>query len=287
LLTHFLFSLVAILAGGINSLAGGGGLITCPLLTLVMPAVAADATSAVGLVLASSLSRRPYGARGTRSPRSLGAQIWWLLVPSVLGGLVGALLLVYTNERNFTFLVPWLILVGTVLSVIEPRLSRRSSGSSSSRIVSSRLLPLALVVTLVVAVYGGYFGAGIGILMISALSPFGLGDVSRVVPLKNLLIGCLRGVAVAVHIVGGVVNWSYGIPMMVGGLIGGYVGGMVSNRAPRRFLRALVIGSSWLSALASPHTTSGMCTARRSHASGANSGPDTPHADSPTRIRLA
>ena len=97
------------------------------------------------------------------------------------------------------------------------------------------------MVTLVVAVYGGYFGAGIGILMISALSLFGLGDVSRVVPLKNLLTGCLRGVAVAVHIVGGVVNWSYGIPMIVGGLIGGYVGGMVSNRAPRSFLRALVI----------------------------------------------
>ena len=153
-------------------------------------------------------------------------------------------MLVYTNKRNFTFLVPLLILVGTVLSVIEPRLSRRSSGSSSSRIVSSRLLPLALVVTLVVAVYGGYFGAGIGILMISALSLFGLGDVSRVVPLKNLLSGCLRGVAVAVLIVEGVVNWSYAIPLIVGGLIGGYVGGMVSNRAPRRFLRALVIGSS-------------------------------------------
>jgi len=238
LLTHFLFFLAAILAGGINSLAGGGGLITFPLLTLVMPAVAADATSAIGLVLAY-----PSAVWRTRHeiatiPRRL---IWWLLVPSVLGGLVGALLLVFTNERNFTFLVPWLILVGTVLFVIEPRLSRRSSGSSSSRIVSPSLLPLALGVTLVIAVYGGYFGAGIGILMISALSLFGVGDVNRVVPLKNLLTGCLRGVAVAVLIVEGVANWSYGIPMIIGGLIGGYVGGLVSNRAPRSFLRALVI----------------------------------------------
>jgi uncharacterized protein len=238
LFTHFLFFLAAIVAGAINSLAGGGGLITFPLLTFVMPAVAADATSAVGLVLAYPTAVWRTRHEIATIPRRL---IWLLLVPSLLGGLLGALLLVYTNERNFTFLVPWLILVGTVLFVLEPRLSRRSSGSSSSRIVPTRLLPLALAVTLAVAVYGGYFGAGIGILMISALSFFGVADVSRVVPLKNLLTGCLRGAAVAVLIVEGVVDWSYGVPMVLGGLIGGSVGGMVSNRAPRRFLRALVI----------------------------------------------
>jgi uncharacterized protein len=236
-LTHFLFFLAAIVAGAINALAGGGGLITFPLLTFVMPAVAADATSSMALVLAYPTAVWRTRHEIATIPRRL---IWWLLVPSVLGGLVGALLLVYTNERNFAVLVPWLILVGTVLFVLEPRLSRRRSGSSS-RIVSPMLLPVALVVTLAVAVYGGYFGAGIGILMISALSLFGVGDVNRVVPLKNLLTGCLRGVAVAVLIIEGVVNWSYGVPMILGGLIGGYVGGMVSNRAPRRFLRTLVI----------------------------------------------
>jgi uncharacterized protein len=237
LLEHFLFFLAAVVAGAINSLAGGGGLITFPLLTFVMPAVAADATSAVGLVLAYPTAVWRTRHEIATIPRRL---IWSLLVPSLLGGLVGALLLVYTNERNFVFLVPWLILVGTVLFVLEPRLSRRRSGSSS-RVVPTRLLPLALVVTLAIAVYGGYFGAGIGILMISALSFFGVGDVGRVVPLKNLLTGCLRGVAVAVLIIEGVVNWSYGVPMVLGGLIGGYVGGMVSNWAPRSFLRALVI----------------------------------------------
>ena len=238
MLTHLLFFLAAVLAGAINALAGGGGLITFPLLTLVMPAVAADATSAVGLVLAYPTAVWRTRHEIAAIPRRL---ILWLLVPSVLGGLVGALLLVFTNEHDFIFLVPWLILVGTVLFVLEPRLSRRSSGPSSSRVLSPRLLPLALVVTLAIAVYGGYFGAGIGILMISALSLFGMGDVNRVVPLKNLLTGCLRGVAVAVLIIEGVVNWSYGLPMILGGLIGGYIGGMISNRAPRRFLRTLVI----------------------------------------------
>jgi len=205
---------------------------------LVMPAVAADATSAVGLVLAYPTAVWRTRHEFAKSPRRL---VWLLLIASVLGGLVGALLLVYTNERNFITLVPWLILVSMVLFVLEPTLSRRSRGSSSSRIIPTRLLPIALVVTFLVAVYGGYFGAGIGILIVSVLSLFGLGDVDRVVPLKNLLAGCLRGVAVVVLIFEGVVNWSYGIPMVLGCLIGGYVGGMVSNRAPRRFLRALFI----------------------------------------------
>ena len=91
------------------------------------------------------------------------------------------------------------------------------------------------------AIYGGYFGAGIGILMINALSLFGVGDVGRVVPFKNLLTGFLRSVTVMVLIIEGVVNWSYCVPMVLGGLLGGYVGGMISGRADRRFLRALVI----------------------------------------------
>lgn len=77
--------------------------------------------------------------------------------------------------------------------------------------------------------------------MISALSLFGIGDVDRIVPLKNLLTGCLRGVAVAVLIIEGAVNWGYGVPMILGGLLGGYVGGIVSGRVDRRILRTLVI----------------------------------------------
>jgi hypothetical protein len=97
------------------------------------------------------------------------------------------------------------------------------------------------VVVLTVAIYGGYFGAGIGILMISVLSLFGVGDIGRVVPLKNLLTGSLRGVAVVVLIIEGAVNWGYGVPMVLGGLLGGYLGGTVSGRVDPRILRGLVI----------------------------------------------
>ena len=133
--------------------------------------------------------------------------LWLLLVPSVLGGLVGALMLVWTGDRSFLFMVPWLVLGGTVLFLLEPKLFRRNaSAAHGNRSLSAAMWPLAAAVVFVVALYGGYFGAGIGILMISALSLLGMGDVHRVVPLKNLLTGCLRGVAVVVLMIDGAIN---------------------------------------------------------------------------------
>ena len=158
---------------------------------------------------ASRLSQRrlAYPRQVARVPRRW---LWLLLIPSVLGGLAGALLLVWTGDRNFTFLVPWLVLGGTVLFVLEPRLSRRSGVAHGYRGLAKAMWPLATAVVFVVAIYGGYFEAGIGILMISALSLLRMGDVHRVVPLKNLLTGCLRGVAVLVLVIDGVIDWGYG-----------------------------------------------------------------------------
>jgi uncharacterized protein len=167
--------------------------------------------------------------------------LWLLIVTSALGGLVGALILVWTGDQNFLFLVPWLVLAGTVLFVLEPRLSRRGGGAHQDRVLTTALWPLAAAVVFVVALYGGYFGAGIGILMISALSLLRMGDVHRVVPLKNLLAGCLRGVAVVVLVIYGEIHWGYGVPMAVGGLIGGYVGGALTGRVNHTVLRGVVV----------------------------------------------
>ena len=234
--THILFFVAAVAAGLINSLADGGGLITFPLLALVVPPVVADATSALALLPA-------YPGAVWRTRRKLRdvprLWLWLLLVTSALGGLVGALLLVWTSDRNFLFLVPWLVFGGTVLFALEPWLSRR--GSRENRGLATRLWPLAVAVVFVVAIYGGYFGAGIGILMISALSLLRMGDVHRVVPFKNLLAGCLRGVAVVVLVIYGEINWGYGVPMAVGGLIGGYLGGALTGRINSTVLRAVVM----------------------------------------------
>ena len=141
--THILFFVAAVAAGLINSMAGGGGLITFPLLTLVVPPVVADATSALALLPAYPSAVWRTRAKLSELPRRW---LWLLLVPSVLGGLVGALMLIWTADRNFMFLVPWLVLGGTVLFVLEPRLSpvvtappmrtaasRRRSGRSRRR----------------------------------------------------------------------------------------------------------------------------------------------------------
>lgn len=235
---HVLFFVAAVVAGLINSLAGGGGLITFPLLTLVVPPVVADATSSLALFPAY-----PSAVWRTRSKLREVRQLWlWLLLgTSALGGLVGALLLVWTGDQNLMFLVPWLVLGGTVLFVLEPWLSRRSGSTHQDRRLATALWPLAAAVVFVVAIYGGYFGAGIGILMISALSLLRMGDVHRVVPFKNLLAGCLRGVAVIVLVFYGEIHWGYGIPMALGGLIGGYLGGALTGRIDRSVLRSVVM----------------------------------------------
>jgi uncharacterized membrane protein YfcA len=237
---YILFFIAAIIAGAINALAGGGGLITFPLLMLVVPPVSADATSAVALLTAYPAAVWRTRGELTNVPRRW---IWLLLIPSVLGGLLGALLLSWSGDRNFVVLVPWLILAATLLLLLRPILvSQGGSGDHPQPHLSPVLWTVAGISVFLVALYGGYFGAGIGILMISALSLMGLGDIRRVVALKNLLTGCLRGMAVVVLIVEGLVDWRYGLPMAVGGLVGGYLGGMASHRANRTVVRGVVIG---------------------------------------------
>ena len=174
--THVFFFIAAMIAGAINSLAGGGGLITFPLLMLVVPPVTADATSAFALLTAYPAAVWRTRGELTNVPRRW---IWLLLIPSVLGGLLGALLLSWSGDRNFVVLVPWLILAATLLLLLRPILvSQGGSGDHRQPHFSPVLQAVAVISVFLVALYGGYFGAGIGILMISALSLMGLDDCS-------------------------------------------------------------------------------------------------------------
>ena len=167
--------------------------------------------------------------------------LWLLLIPSVLGGWIGGVLLSRTDSRSFIHLVPWLVLVATVIIVLRPILVRRDESGSVHPYLPLALWPVAIAGIFLVALYGGSFGSGIWILMIGALSFISRGDIRHVVALKNFLTLCMRGAAILVLVLEGDVNWNYAVPMAIGGLIGGYIGGMVSHRANAKVVRSLVI----------------------------------------------
>src|SRR5207247_2728910 len=218
--THIVLFRVAIVATAINSIAGGGGLLTFPVLMTVLPPVTADATSAVALLPAYVTST--WAGRKHLAP--VRHWFWLLLGPSLLGSLLGALLLNWSGNRSFMALIPWLILIATLLTK-RPLLTRRSEPQQPSgaavaealRAPSVAFKVAAGVLLFLVAIYGGYFGAGIGILVIGAFGLIGLTDIHSVIPLKNALSGALRAVAVTVFLVEGKVDWEYGLVMAAGG----------------------------------------------------------------------
>jgi len=156
------------------------------------------------------------------------------VIPSFLGGLIGALLLSHTGNRNFIEFVPWLVLLATIIIALRPVLVRRREGGTLQPDLAQMLWPVAMAGIFVVALYGGYFGAGIGILMIGALTFISPGEIRHVVALKNFLNCWMRGVAAFVLVLDGNVDWNYGAPMAVGGLVGGYIGDCVASRKPSR-----------------------------------------------------
>ena len=149
---YLLFFVATIAAGLINALAGGGGLITFPLLMLVVSPVTADATSAVALFFAYPTA--VWRTRGQLSGVFRHAWLWLLLIPSVLGGLIGALLLSRTDNRSFVEFVPWLVLVATIIIVLRPVLVRRRAGDSVQPDLPMGLLPVAITGIFLVALYG-------------------------------------------------------------------------------------------------------------------------------------
>lgn len=242
--THALLFLAAVVAGAVNALGGGGGLLTFPLLMTVVDPVTADATSAVALLPAYVTST--WVCRKQLAP--VRRWFWLLLGPSLLGGFVGALLLGWSGDRSFVALIPWLVLGATLLILLRPLLTRRADphpphegGTVPSPFASPARQVAAGVLLFVVAIYGGYFGAGIGILVIGALGLIGVSDIHHTLALKNALSGALRGVAVAVFLVEGKVDWGYGLVMAAGAALGGYLGGSLVRWTNRTAVRTGVI----------------------------------------------
>lgn len=231
--------LSAFAAGLINAVAGGGTLLTFPTLVwLGLPPVTANATNTLS-IWPGSLGGM-WGFRGEM--RHTERRMLLLIVPSVAGGALGAVLLNLTPAPLFESLVPFLILFATLLFIanepIQRRLKTLRGGKSHN---AAAWLLWAGLFQLMVAIYGGYFGAGIGILMLAALGVLGLTDIHAMNGLKNLFALCINGVAALYFVAAGMVSWPYVLVMAVGAVAGGYGGAGIARRIGRPLVRKIVI----------------------------------------------
>ena len=240
------------IGGVMNSIAGGGTLLTFPaLVALGLPPINANATSTVALWPGALGSM--WGYRGEVK----GSRRWayGFAIPSLLGGAVGAWLLLRTPAERFSALVPWLVLGATVLFMVQrpamTRVSRwRARAPASDEDLVSRWPPTAvLVYQFLVAIYGGYFGAGVGILMLAALGFMGLANIHRMNGLKNWGGLCMNAVAAVVFAFTSLVNWPVAIVMAVGAICGGYLGSRTAQRVPQPLVRGAVVAIGMVSGL--------------------------------------
>jgi uncharacterized protein len=228
----------AFLAGAINSVAGGGTLVSFPtLIWLGLNSVTANATSTVAIWPGTVGSTWGY----RRELRNAEPRFRILIVPSLVGGPVGALLLRWTPAPIFDLMVPWLILFATLLFMAQETVQRMLKTAGASGRHNSRWLVGAMLFQLGVGIYGGYFGAGIGILMLAALSILGLTDIHEMNSLKVVFGGSINGIAAAYFVWAGMVDWSYVLLMAVAAIAGGYGGAGVARRIGRIWVRRIVI----------------------------------------------
>jgi uncharacterized membrane protein YfcA len=227
----------AFAAGLINSIAGGGTLVSFPaLLWTGRDPVLANATNTVALWPASLA-----GVYGFRRELKGGARLFLLFgAPSLAGGVLGAVLLLRTPSETFARLIPFLILFATLLLAVQEPISRKLGRVEGTQPTRAWWVG-AVVFQFLVGVYGGYFGAGIGILMLAALGLLGFSDIHRMNALKNLLAICINGVAAVYFIASGAVIWSDVLLMTFAALAGGYTGARLAYRLGRRFVRIAVI----------------------------------------------
>jgi uncharacterized membrane protein YfcA len=236
----------AFLAGAINSVAGGGTLVSFPaLIWLGLNSVAANATSTVAIWPGTVGSAWGY----RRELASAEARFRILIIPSLIGGITGALLLRWTPPAFFDHLVPFLILFATLLFMAQEPVQRLLKTADTGAHQSSKWLVGALLFQLGVGIYGGYFGAGIGILMLAALSILGLQDIHEMNSLKVIFGGSINGIAAAYFIWAHMVEWPYVLIMAMGAILGGYGGAGTARKMGRTAVRRIVIAIGFAMAI--------------------------------------
>jgi len=244
LTTLFLFA-AALVGGALNAVAGGGSFIGVPaLLSIGIAPVAANATTTLAMwpgSLSSAVAYRREIVRARHWLITLGAA-------SLIGGLVGGWLLIRTPDQRFLRLLPWLMLAASVTFTIggrvAARLVRRAKPGAEAP-GAPRAPVWILLFQLAIAIYGGYFGGGMGIMMLAAFSIAGMADIHEMNGLKTLLAVAINGVALVEFIVTGAIAWAPGLIMVAGGIVGGYYGAFLARKIEGGVVRAIVIVIAW------------------------------------------
>lgn len=243
----------AILAGALNSIAGGGSFISFPTLLFTgVPEIQANTTNTVALWPASIAGAAAYRKDLDTKNR---LQFWVFLAVSLIGGLLGALLLLNMSKETFSHLIPFLLLVATLIFTfggsIAARIRAARRGSSDAvmeakgRGPASLTLIVSALIQFITSIYGGFFGGGIGIIMLATLSILGMENIHSMNALKNILATCINGVAVITFIVAGMVFWPQALLMIVGGVIGSYGSGYFVRRIDPKLVRRFVMIFAW------------------------------------------
>jgi uncharacterized protein len=232
-MTGIVLFVAAFVGGALNSLAGGGTLVTFPVLLFAgLGPIDANASSAVALFPGAFAAAWAYRhGIGTITEFSVRK----VLLVSLIGGLVGALLLLFTPVAVFAGLVPWLILFATIVFAV-------GNFAPFEVIRRIKLGPRGTLVGFgAIAVYGGYFGGGIGFLMLAILTVFGLRDINAMNGLKITLVGIMQISALITFIVADVVRWPQTIPMLAGSMAGSYMAAHWAQRLDQRLIKGFVV----------------------------------------------
>jgi uncharacterized protein len=235
-LPWLLLLLASAMAGALNGVAGGGSFISFPALMFAgLPPINANATNNTGTWVGYLASLYAY-----REDRGVRSQAFWRLVLiSLLGGVIGSLLLLKTPQAVFAKLVPYLLLAATALFAMNPWFkklqNKKITRPSKVRIIGLPILQLAI------AIYGGFFGGGVGILLLALFGLMGMEDIHEMNALKTVLSTCINGIAMVTFIVSGAVVWPYAILMSAGTLLGGYWGVYYVRKVDPKLVRWFVI----------------------------------------------
>lgn len=244
-----LILLASFAAGAVNSISGGGSLITFPALIFIgLDPLIANTSNTIAVwpgSLAAAFGLRRELARHPRSAMILS-------VPSILGGVAGAVLLIHTPARIFAGAAPWLVLGATLLFALQAQITRKAH---SERVAHPGVSPVgraliaAVAVQFVIAIYGGYFGAGMGIIMLAVLEMSGLSDIHEALALRNFLGLSINGVAAIYFAWRGAYNGQAALIMVAGQVVGGYGGTVLARRLHRSIVRRVIVVIGFVMAL--------------------------------------